>query len=209
MSTTLDNGTVVPVNSDAYAPTADMATMGNSLGVITNAANATAMNALATFTGRTVRRLDLNGELYWYNGSAWQPQNPHSEWTFAASGIPSATTWGTGALTNDATPTTDTGFVTTPSNDHLTLRDAGTYSVELSGSFGVATTGRAFYQIAFTNGGTPTSVRSSVSTGEDGGSICIPNLKVTAGAVLTLSCFLTLASGTTTWTGRVRVRKVG
>jgi hypothetical protein len=74
MSQTLDNGAVVPINSDGYNLTADLAAMGNSLAVVTNVTTQTQRDALAKFNGRTVRRLDLPGyPLDVCNGTTWTP----------------------------------------------------------------------------------------------------------------------------------------
>ena len=75
MSTTLENGIVVPVNSDAYAPTADMASMGNSAGVIKNVASQAARDALTTTT--KVTRDDVPGQPIEIKGSGgWVRQGP-------------------------------------------------------------------------------------------------------------------------------------
>jgi hypothetical protein len=130
----------------------------------------------------------------------------HSEWTFAASGIPTATVWGTGTLTNDAAKTTDAGFITTPGTDRLTFRDAGEYAIHLMGQWGTATTGRAFTQIG--DGSTNTWTRASAVVGEDQVAASIPNFRCAANTTVFLTTYLILASGTTSWTGRVRVTRV-
>jgi len=139
-----------------------------------------------------------------FNGSTWDHFG-HSEWTFAAAGIPSSAVWGTNVLTNDSTKTTDTGMITTPGADRLTFRDAGEYSIDLSGTFGTLGTGRSFMQIG--DGGTTTHKRA-ITTGDDTGGPTIPNFVVTAGQIIFLTSYITLASGTTTWAGRVRITRV-
>ena len=58
MPQTRDNGIVVPINSDAYNLTADLATMADTAKVVTIVSGATARNALTKFEGRLVYRTD-------------------------------------------------------------------------------------------------------------------------------------------------------
>ncbi len=164
---------------------------------------------LVPYKGFEIQRTDLTqvdpcGVMERYNGASWDHFG-HSEWTFSASGIPSATVWGTNVLTNDPTKTTDVGMVTCPGADRLTFRDAGEYSIDLAGTFGTSGNGRSFMQA--TNGSTVTHKRD-VTTGDDSGGPTIPNLVVTAGQTIWLSCYITLPSGTTTWNGRVRIKRL-
>lgn len=71
MSQTRDNGGVVPVNSDAYNLTADLASFADSLSVITNVISQAQRDALTKYNGRTVRRLDIaQAPLQWWDNSA-------------------------------------------------------------------------------------------------------------------------------------------
>jgi hypothetical protein len=155
--------------------------------------------------GQVIVRSDLTqasgfGTIERWNGTSWDHLG-HSEWTFNSTGIPSATVWGSATMTNDATNTTDTSFVTTPGGDRLTIRDAGIYIIDLAASFGTAGSGRSFMQIL--------NVKRASTTGEDTAGVTIGNFKCAAGTTLTFSAYITLASGTTTWTGRVRVTRIG
>ena len=58
MPQTRDNGIVVPINSDAYNLTADLATMADTAKVVTIVSGQTARNALTKFEGRLVYRTD-------------------------------------------------------------------------------------------------------------------------------------------------------
>jgi len=131
----------------------------------------------------------------------------HAEWTFSASGIPPTTVWGTGTVTLDAANTTDAGFTSTPGTDRITLRDAGIYAIDIVGSWGTGTTGRGFTQIQ--DPGSTSPARGSGSVGENLVSTSLANYKCAAGTVLTLSTYITFASGTTTWAGRIRITKIG
>lgn len=166
---------------------------------------------LTPYLGMEIQRLDLTqvspaGIREMWNGTTWDHFG-QSEWTFAATGVPSTTVWGTGALTNDAAGTTDTGFVTSPGTDRLTLRDAGLYDIHLVGSWGTGTTGRAFSQVG--DGATNSWARSSAAVGENLVSSSIPNFRCAANTTIFLTTYLTLASGLTSWTGRVRVTRKG
>lgn len=67
---TLQNGIVVPTNSDEYDLTDDMAGMGNTANVIIKVANAAARDALTKTAGMCVYRLDT-GRIEAWNGSRW------------------------------------------------------------------------------------------------------------------------------------------
>jgi len=60
MPQTRDNGIVVPVNSDAYNLTTDLATMADTSNVATIVSGATARNALTKWEGRLVWRTDTD-----------------------------------------------------------------------------------------------------------------------------------------------------
>lgn len=70
MAQTLDNGVIVPVNADAYNLCPDLQTMGNAVKGVTPVANQAARDALSTFVGRTVWRIDLI-QFEVYDGSSW------------------------------------------------------------------------------------------------------------------------------------------
>lgn len=166
---------------------------------------------LTPYLGFEIQRLDLTqvspaGIREMWNGTTWDHFG-HSEWTFAATGIPATTVWGSGALTNDAAGTTDTGFVTSPGSDRLTFRDAGLYDIHLVGSWGTGTTGRAFSQIG--DGGSNSWTRSSAAVGENLVSTNIPNFRCAANTTIFLTTYLAFASGLTSWTGRARVTRKG
>ncbi|MEJ1195085.1 hypothetical protein [Pseudarthrobacter sp. CCNWLW207] len=158
--------------------------------------------------GQEILRTDMNqvsafGTVERWNGTGWDHLG-HSEWTFSVAGVPSATVWGSSTMTNDAANTTDTAFVTTPGTDRLTLRDAGTYAIDVAASFGVTGNGRSFMQLM--NGAT--NVKRQPNTGEDTGGVSVANYKCAANTTLFFTSYISLASGTTTWAGRVRVTRI-
>ena len=98
MSQTRDNGIKVPVNSDAYNPTADLATMADSANVVTVVANSTARNALTKFEGRQVWRIDT-AQIESVVGGAWRDgtrdYSPLSPTGWSSSGTITVTPEGT------------------------------------------------------------------------------------------------------------------
>lgn len=70
MATTLDNGSVWPINSDNYNLCPDLSTAGNSLNVITYCVNVAARDAVTKFTGRTIW-LATTGQYQTWTGARW------------------------------------------------------------------------------------------------------------------------------------------
>ena len=70
MSQTRPNGIKVPVNSDAYNLTADLATLADTSNVPVLCATQAARDALTLYNGLTVYRTDL-GLTQRYNGTKW------------------------------------------------------------------------------------------------------------------------------------------
>lgn len=71
MPQTRDNGIQVPINSDAYSLTADLAKMADTSDVVTVVAGQTARNALTKFEGRLVWRTDKS-QIEAVVGGAWR-----------------------------------------------------------------------------------------------------------------------------------------
>jgi len=98
MPQTRDNGIVVPVNSDEYNLTTDLATMADTSGVVTVVSNATARNALTKFEGRQVWRIDT-AQIESVVGGVWRDGTrdyaPLSPTGWSASGTITVTPEGT------------------------------------------------------------------------------------------------------------------
>lgn len=96
----LENGTVVPTNGDAYNLTDDLATMGESAGVVVRVASLAARDALVNIVaGSVVSRTDLPGApLETYDGTNWSVSD--IEWTNLAlvQGFTAVTTSGWSGL---------------------------------------------------------------------------------------------------------------
>lgn len=71
MAQTLDNGIVVPINSDNWNLTPDLATMGNKTNAVTYCPDNAARDALTKFTGRAAW-VASTGILQVWNGTRWQ-----------------------------------------------------------------------------------------------------------------------------------------
>lgn len=71
MPQTRDNGITVPVNSDAYNLTTDLATMADSADVVTIVSGQTARNALTIYEGRLAYRTDTT-QIEAVVGGAWR-----------------------------------------------------------------------------------------------------------------------------------------
>lgn len=80
MPQTRPNGTVVPINSDEYNLTPDLATMADSIHVVVPVADKAARDALTPFVGLEVLRLDRDGWTQKYTGvntaSGWEYERP-------------------------------------------------------------------------------------------------------------------------------------
>ena len=213
MSTTLDNGVIVPINSDAYAPTADMATMGNSTKVITPVASQAARDALTTFTHRLVMRTDLQSTpIFRYDGSAWQQITGlrHAEYTGPAfttsAGTGTNFSNGTGgtALAADASKTFNNTFVQPDVGGRVKILEAGVYA--LSGII-LPTSVPASYslQIVDVTNGVRLGGNSGVGYGDKEQNVAVPNVYL---AVNTVVEFTVVTSNAVTIGSRVRVTKV-
>lgn len=83
MPQTRPNGAKVPVNSDAYNLTGDLATMADTSNVIIPCASQAVRDALTPFVGMTITRTDLGGAFFTWDGAAWQTQVTWSNWITA------------------------------------------------------------------------------------------------------------------------------
>lgn len=94
MPQTRDNGMRVPVNSDPYNLTPDLADMADSANVVTVVSGSSARNALDTWEGRLVWRTDKS-QLEAYVGGSWRDGTrdyaPLSPTGWSASGTISVT----------------------------------------------------------------------------------------------------------------------
>lgn len=211
MAETLYNDAEVPTNSDAYNLTADLRKFALSLNLPITVANQAVRDYLPNETptgvlrvGQIVLRSDQSMVQEVWDGTKWVTGTPHSEWTRTGQVVPNTTAWGVGALTQDATKTTDTGFATHPSADTLKFRDAGNYAVTFTATADANMTGRSFVEIRA--GGVP--LIRTVVTGEDRGAAVIPNYRAAANETLTFVVYQSSGANRTI-DFRIRATRVG
>lgn len=182
MTQTLDNGIVVPVNSDAYNLTPDLATLGKKANVITNISSLAARTALNTtdVANRTIRRLDVGGSLEYWDGTQWISSLISTIWTATSGAISGGAAGSLGTLTLDAANSQNASFITTPAGSQLQVALAGVYAFHMHVAFSPNTAG----WLAIKNqAGTGTySLVNFPSGGEQ--SINIPNLYLAAATIV-------------------------
>ena len=88
MPQTRQNGGIVPVGSDPYALTQDLATLADSLNVDIIVSTLEERNALTPHEGMRVVRLDLSGITETYINGAWSGSGATNIATFGASWTP-------------------------------------------------------------------------------------------------------------------------
>lgn len=208
MAQTLANKAWVPTNSDPYKLTADLAKTALSINAPIPVASQTERDGLAAAfggtvpTGTMVLRTDQSMFIEKWNGSAWKTAG-HSEWTRTNQSVPTATTWGVGALTIDASKSTDTAFVSHPASDQLKIRDAGVYSISFTAKAAAGVTGRSF--VEFQSGGE--AIIRTVMTGEDRAAAVIPNYRAAANEVIVFDVYHS-SGAARSYDFRIRVTRV-
>lgn len=135
MPQTRPNKVKVPVNSDAWNPTGDLATMADTILNVINVPDQATRDALAaTFPGgtlpvpTTVWRVDLDHTETW-NGTEWVGAVRHAEWTFPSQSVPNNAAYGPGIGTIDTTRSQYQSVFSQPANDKWTVSKAGVYSL--------------------------------------------------------------------------------
>lgn len=179
MTQTLDNGIVVPVNSDAYNLTPDLATMGKKTSVITNISTLAARNALSTtdVPNRTIRRLDVGGSLEYWDGTQWISSLISTIWTGNTGSVTGGSSGTPPSLTLDSANSQNAGFITQAAGQ-LVAGLAGIYAFHMHCAF---TTNTAGWMAIKNQAGSGTfSLVNFTSGGEQ--SIALPNLYLAANA---------------------------
>lgn len=134
---TLQNGVMVPTNSDPYNLTADLAAMGSSSGVVIPVASQATQDGLTKLLGRVIIRTDLNSQpMFRCDSTNWLQITgiQHAEYT----GPAFTTTAGTGvnfggpgavAFVADAAATVNNAFVQPDAAGRVKTLQAGVYSM--------------------------------------------------------------------------------
>jgi hypothetical protein len=126
MTQTRPNKAIVPINSDAYNLTGDLANMADSLTVTITVASQAERDALPTQPGLNVYRSDIDTIERW-TGSAWVGSIRHAE--FTGSAITTIANGGItfGTMTVDAASTFNGAFATGGTGGQITLNASGVY----------------------------------------------------------------------------------
>ncbi len=155
---------------------------------------------------------------YLYDSSAWRLALPYIEFTGSNPSVPDTTFWGLGALTVDGSASTDTTFITSPSNDLLRFGNPGVYAIEShvilrnsADSAYAPVSARSFVDFVPSGGagGIPIH-RYSVGAGEDQISFSMPSLRVTsANTDFALYIYKVNGNATTLVKSRTRIARIG
>lgn len=209
---TLQNGVMVPTNSDPYNLTADLAAMGSSSGVVIPVASQAIQDGLTKLLGRVIVRTDLPSQpMFRCDSVNWLQITgvQHAEYT----GPALTTTAGTGVnfggaggglFSNDATRTVNNGFVQPDSAGKVKILQSGTYALS---AIILPTTAPAAYSLQI-NDSTSAAVLASVGGtgyGNKEQSIAAPNVYLAANTVIE---FTLVTSTAVTLGSRVRLTKV-
>jgi len=209
MTQILFNGAEVFTNGDNYNLSEDMVKLCLSLNIPIPVDNQTQRDGLAALSGAPLKvgtmvlRKDQSMLVEKWNGSTWKT-SAHSEWTKTAQVVPVNTVWGVGALTQDATKSTDAAFISHPSGNVLKFRDAGTYVVTFSTKSNAILSTRAFIQ--FDNPAGTDAIRAPI-TGEDRGVVTIPNFRAAADDQLVFTAYHE-SGASRTMDFRIRVTRI-
>ncbi|MDQ5861282.1 MAG: hypothetical protein M3536_03360 [Actinomycetota bacterium] len=135
MPQTRANKITVPVNSDAYNLTTDLAAMADSANVVIRVSSAAERDALVKVAGLCVTRSDLGGLIEVCDGTNWlsSVKRRRAEFTGTSDGTTGAgAAWQFSVLTKDTGNSFNDAFVTaSASKSRITFAEAGTYIIHV------------------------------------------------------------------------------
>lgn len=135
MPQTRPNKVQVPVNSDGYNLTQDLAKLGDTANVVIPVASQAERDALTKAVGLCVTRGDLNGLVEVCDGTNWfsSVKRRHAEFTGTSDGNTTAgAAWQFSTLTRDGSNSFNDGFVSaSASKSRLTFAEAGVYLIHV------------------------------------------------------------------------------
>lgn len=168
-------------------------------------ANATARTSQTGMTeGSLGYQVDTKTD-YQYDNGAWRLSVEHAEFN-ATMTVNGATVTTLGAFSYISANTTSTSFVTPAGSGLLSIANPGLYAVSSYTYIQAAATARSFVEL-FPQGG-PNLQRVSIPTGEDAGSLSLPNLRVTSAGQNYLFNVYQQSGATRTVTSTVRITRI-
>jgi hypothetical protein len=146
---------------------------------------------------------------YQYENSAWRLKTPHIEFTATSPNVGSGDGTLAGNFAVDTTRTNSPAMASAGGIGIITLTNPGLYSISTLSALGIAATGRSFLDLATTADDSGLLYRAPIPTGEDKGSIPMPNYNATvSNSPLFFKVFQT--TGTIrAITTRVRITRIG
>lgn len=203
MPVTRSNKVQVPVNSDAYALCSDLSTMADSINAVIRVASQSERDALVKVAGLVVTRTDLGGTIEVCDGTNWFRGQQHAEYTGSTANSAN-TLWGPGPLTRDASNSINDSFAASPSNDRISVAQAGVYAVSIRYLMSASATGTSWGALV-NDANTITWTSADITAGYSSIMVAIPNLYLSAGQNIRS----TFISGTgTTLSTRFRVTRL-
>lgn len=207
MSQIRQNKVVVPINSDAYNLTGDLAAMADAANVVIPVASQSERDALTKKAGLCVVRTDLpNLPVERCDGTNWIGTAQHAEFTSGSINIPANTLYGPGVYTADTGQTINGGFVTPDIADCLSITQAGLYQISFRVTGGTAIPS-GWLEIHSKDDATVYYGNTIAGAGTGGSGGVSVNLYFPAPAIIRLRLYLTSAwtmSGT-----RARITRLG
>lgn len=193
---TLQNGIIVPTNSDEYNPTQHMADAFYAADVVIRVASQAARDALVKRDGMAVARMDWGGmiEVWDADLSLWSRGQHHTEFTGSVA-ITTNTNWGSGALTRDTGQTSYGTDITSPGNDLIFFPGGRIYSVHVRVKLDAPAAGTTF--LSLRNNATAFEYTSGdIAPGAAATEVAIPNLNFKTDTTLKLFFYSGAPTGT-------------
>jgi hypothetical protein len=164
-------------------------------------------DALTTYDGLSVRRLDIAGRpTETWDGTDWVGAVRHVEYYNTQNGVPSGAPFGPSVMTVDSARSRYPGVVSNTVNDLFTVSQSGVYSFHWYLVWGIPNVaGTVFFAIDRTTGGT-TRVAAEQKPAAYEHSISVPNVYLNAGDTVKL-IFIQNTGSDANITHRVRITK--
>lgn len=151
---------------------------------------------------------------YMYDNSNWRLFTPHIEFTASKGSFANGVVTLVGNFSLDNTPTTDANLAVPGGDGIITIARPGLYAVSslsrMNSTGSNPATGRTFLDFALSSDDSALVQRVSIATGEDTGSITMPNLRITAANTdCYFKIYRTVATTSIAVNTRVRITRIG